>query len=87
MGRAELSYVLPLASELRSRGASVEVYPESSKLKKQFEYCDRKGIRFLSVCGEEEAAAGTVQIKDLSSGEQRKFGRADVPDMLAFIGI
>ena len=87
MGRAELSYVLPLASELRSRGASVEVYPESSKLKKQFEYCDRKGIRFLSVCGEEEAAAGTVQIKDLSSGEQKKFGRGDVPDMLAFIGI
>ena len=87
MGRAELAYVLPLAAELRTRGVSVEVYPDGAKLKKQFEYCDRKGIRFLSVCGADEAAAGVVQIKDLSCGEQRKFGRSEVPDMLSFIGI
>ena len=87
MGRAELAYVLPLAAELRSHGVSVEVYPDAAKLRKQFEYCDRKGIRFLSVCGEEEVAAGMVLLKNLSSGEQRKFGRSDVPDMLSFIGI
>ncbi|MBR4826949.1 MAG: histidine--tRNA ligase [Bacteroidales bacterium] len=87
MGSSEVAYVLPVAAALRSAGAAVEIYPDASKLKKQFDYCDRKGIRFLSVCGADEAAAGVVQIKDLSSGEQRKFALGDVSDMLSFIGI
>ena len=85
MGRAELEYILPVASELRRSGVSVEIYPDACKLKKQFDYCDRKGIRFLSICGESEAAAGVVQIKNLSSGEQRSFGKEDVAGMLAFL--
>ncbi|MBR4775259.1 MAG: histidine--tRNA ligase [Bacteroidales bacterium] len=85
MGRAELDYVLPVAAALRSAGVSVEIYPEPAKLKKQFDYCDRKGIRFLSICGESEAAAGVVQLKNLASGDQRSFGREDISGMVAFI--
>ena len=85
MGRSELAYLLPVASGLRKAGVSVEIYPDTVKLKKQFDYCDRKGIRFLSICGENEAAAGQVQIKNLASGEQRVFAAADVPGMLAFL--
>ncbi len=87
MGRAELDYVLPVAASLRAAGVSVEVYPDTAKLKKQFEYCDRKGIRFLSVCGENEAAAGLVRIKNLSSGEEKSFGVSEVSGMAEFIGI
>ena len=87
MGRAELDYVLPVAASLRAAGVSVEVYPDTAKLKKQFEYCDRKGIRFLSVCGENEAAAGLVRIKNLSSGEEKSFGVSEVSRMAEFIGI
>jgi len=86
MGRAELDYVLPIAASLRAAGLAVEVYPDAAKLKKQFDYCDRKGIGFLSVCGENEAAAGTVQIKNLSSGEQRSFPASDIAGILSFIG-
>ena len=85
MGRTELDYVLPVASALRAAGLSVEVYPDAAKLKKQFDYCDRKGIRFLSVCGENEAASGTVQIKNLATGEQVSFGVADIDGMAAFV--
>ncbi|MBQ9462711.1 MAG: histidine--tRNA ligase [Bacteroidales bacterium] len=87
MGRNELAYLLPVASELRKAGVSVEIYPDAVKLKKQFDYCDRKGIRFLSICGDNEAAAGQVQIKNLSSGEQRVFAASDVPGMLAFLRV
>ena len=87
MGRAELDFVLPVAASLRSAGISAEIYPDAAKLKKQFEYCNRKGIRFLSVCGANEAAAGTVRIKNLSSGEEKDFGVAEIPDMVRFIGI
>ena len=85
MGSAEVAYVLPVASALRAAGVSAEIYPDSAKLKKQFDYCDRKGIRFLSICGADEVASGTVQLKNLASGEQRSFAREDVAGMVAFI--
>ena len=86
MGAEEVRYVLPVAAALRSRGISVEIYPESSKLKKQFDHCDRKSIPFLSICGADEAAAGTVQIKNLASGEQRVFAKDDLDGIVCFLG-
>ena len=85
MGAAEVAYVLPIAAALRSSGVSVEVYPDSSKLKKQFDFCDRKGIRFLSICGADEMASGSVQLKNLATGEQRTFSSSDVEGMVAFL--
>ena len=85
MGADEVKYVLPVASALRGAGVAVEIYPEASKLKKQFEYCDRKSIPFLSICGADEAAAGTVQVKNLASGEQKSFASGDIDGILAFL--
>ena len=85
MGAEEVRYVLPIAAALRSRGISVEIYPDSTKLKKQFDYCDRKSIPFLSICGADEAAAGTVQIKNLASGEQRVFAKDDLDGIVSFL--
>ena len=85
MGAAEVSYILPVASALRSEGIPVEVYPDASKLKKQFDYADRRAIPFLSICGETEAAAGIIQIKNLSSGEQKSFSKDDISGIIGFI--
>ena len=85
MGAAEVSYILPVASALRSEGIPVEVYPDASKLKKQFDYADRRAIPFLSICGETEAAAGIIQIKNLSSGEQKSFSKDDISGIIDFI--
>ena len=87
MGREEVAYVLPIAAALRSEGVSVEIYPDSSKLRKQFDFCDRKGIRFISICGADELASGQVQIKNLSSGEQRSFASSDIEGMKYFLQI
>jgi histidyl-tRNA synthetase len=81
----ELPFILPVAAALRSAGVPVEIYPEAAKLKKQFDYADRKAIPFLSINGETELAAGTVQIKNLATGEQRSFDRGDIAGMLAFL--
>ena len=72
MGDAEAAFAVPLAAQLRSRGVRVEIYPDKSKLKKQFDYADRKGIRYLAIIGEDEVRERTVSIKNLTSGEQRK---------------
>ena len=71
MGEAEVAWLLPVAASLRKRGIRCEIYPEAAKLRKQFEYADRKGIRYLAIVGGDEVAAGRVTIKNLSTGEQR----------------
>ncbi len=86
MGADDLRYVLPVASALRSEGISVEVYPEPSKLKKQFDYAAKKSIPFISINGGDEAASGTVQMKNLASGEQKPFPKDDIEGMKAFLG-
>lgn len=85
MGSKETLYVLPAAKSLRESGVSVEVYPDQVKLKKQFDYAERKNIRFISINGETEAAQGVIQIKCLESGEQRRFNVNDIDGMAAFM--
>ena len=86
MGREEVKYLIPVVRSLREKGISCEIYPESSKLKKQFDYADRKQIPFISICGADEAAQGQINLKNLSSGEQKLFAKDDVAGMIAFIG-
>lgn len=86
MGAEELKYVLPVASALRDAGVAVEIYPDAAKLKKQFDYADHKGIPFLSINGGNEVEAGVIQIKNLSSGEQKSFSISDIQSMLEFLG-
>ncbi len=85
MGADEVAYLLPVASALRGKGIAVELYPDSSKLKKQFDYADRKGIPFLSITGGDEIAAGTVQIKNLATGKQHSFAKDDIDGILEFL--
>lgn len=60
-----------VASQLRARGLSVELYPRFTKLDKQFKYADKKGIRYCIVIGSQEVESGMVVLKDLKNGEQQ----------------
>jgi len=85
MGADELRYVLPVARALREAGVAVEVYPEATKLKKQFDYADKKSIPFISINGSTEMEAGTVNIKNLRTGDQKAFPVADRMAILEFL--
>ena len=85
MGDAELRYVLPLAKALREAGVAVEVYPEAAKLKKQFDYAQKKAIPFISINGSTEIEGGTVNVKNLETGEQKAFELSDIHGILGFI--
>lgn len=85
MGAEEVRYILPVASALRAEGVAAEIYPDPAKLKKQFDYADRKFIPFLSINGGSEAEAAVVNIKNLSSGEQRSFPKDDILTMKEFL--
>ena len=85
MGADELRYVIPVAAALRAKGISVEIYPEPAKLRKQFEYAQKRGIPFISINGSSEIEASSVNVKNLESGEQKVFGLADVNAIAGFL--
>ena len=63
---------LALASNLRSEGYSVEVYPDASKLKKQMKYANDRSIPFVVLIGEEERQNSEASIKNMNTGEQSR---------------
>lgn len=73
---------LALASELRSGGLRVDLYPEADKMGKQFKYASARGIPFVAIVGDDERARGEVAIKDMKSGEQRSVQRSEVASAL-----
>ena len=50
--------MIPVCAKLREKGFSVVIFPDESKLGKQFDYATRNGIPFISINADSEAAAG-----------------------------
>jgi histidyl-tRNA synthetase len=69
---------ISLASELRSAGLRVDLYPEADKMGKQFKYASSREIPFVAIIGDDERARGEVAIKEMQSGEQRSVKREEV---------
>lgn len=57
-------------SKLVASGIRAELYPDASKLKKQFDFADKKGIGFLALVGTNEMALNAIPVKNLATGEQ-----------------
>ena len=73
---------LAIATELRARGARVELYPEPDKLAKQFKYASALQVPFVVVIGEAENQKDEVAIKNMLTGEQRNLPRNRVADFV-----
>ena len=58
---------------LRHAGISCELYPESTKMKKQMNYANSKGIPFVAMVGESEMQSNTIAIKNMGTGEQNNY--------------
>jgi histidyl-tRNA synthetase len=71
-----------LAGELRATGLRVDTYPEPDKLGKQFKYASSRGVPFVTVVGEDEAAKGEVAVKNLETGAQTSVARDRVAEFI-----
>lgn len=78
-----LTDYLRLAARLRSAGFRVEFFPEPKKLGQQLKYADRRGFRVALIAGENEFAAGQIQIKNLATSQTQTV--ALKPDAAALI--
>ena len=72
LGESEQLASMRLISELRNKGISAEIYPESAKMKKQMEYANRRGIPYVVIIGSNELERKVATLKDMRSGEQRE---------------
>lgn len=70
-GEEEQAYCFPLLAQLRKNGISSELFPESTKMKKQMNYANKKQIPFVILAGDSEMEAKKFTLKNMDSGEQK----------------
>jgi histidyl-tRNA synthetase len=70
-GDKETAYCLPAVAKAREAGIRTEIFPDSSKMKKQMSYANAKQIPFVALAGENEMAEGKLTLKNMFSGEQQ----------------
>ena len=69
-GEEEVSYCLPISTQLRNNGVFTEVFPDNTKMKKQMNYANAKQIPFVVIAGENEIKEGKLTLKNMVTGEQ-----------------
>lgn len=77
------SVCFKLATELRRAGIAAGVDLLNRSLKAQFKYADKFGAAYTLVVGGDELARGTVQLRDMASGEQQEVPLAEVVAVLS----
>jgi histidyl-tRNA synthetase len=70
-GEKETAYCLPAVAKAREAGIRTEIFPDSSKMKKQMSYANAKQIPFVALAGENEMAEGKLTLKNMLTGEQQ----------------
>jgi histidyl-tRNA synthetase len=73
---------LKMANELRKAGIPAEVYPDIAKIKKSFEFADKKKIAYVAVIGESELKDGKANVKDMKNGEQNLLSISEMITLL-----
>ena len=70
-GERETAYCLPVAAKARQAGIRTEIFPDSTKMKKQMSYANAKQIPFVALAGENEINEGKLTLKNMLTGDQQ----------------
>ena len=71
-----------LAGELRDRGIAVEIEHRPISAKAQFKRADKLGARFVATLGEDEHAAGTVNLRNMSTRNEAAVAQSALADAI-----
>lgn len=69
-GEQEALASMKAIKQLRANGITAEIYPDSSKMKKQMAYANALNIPYVAIIGDSELAEGKVTLKNMTTGEQ-----------------
>lgn len=70
-GEEQLWHGQQLVTKLRDEGIKADLYPESVKIRKQFDYADKIKSPYTLIIGEEEMKSAAYTLKDMKSGDQK----------------
>lgn len=70
-GKAEAIYCMKALVVLRNEGIKSELYPDSTKIKKQLNYANRREIPFVVMVGSTEIENNKYTLKNMKTGEQQ----------------
>lgn len=71
-GEVESLYCLKAIMKLRSYQITAELYPDSSKMKKQMAYADKRSIPYVILAGTQEINNEVFTVKNMESGTQEE---------------
>ena len=80
LGENESKVAFTAAQQLRAKGIRCELYPETSKIDKQFKYAEKKNIPYAAIIGSNELKEKVCTLKDLRTGEQKQILISSLPD-------
>ncbi len=82
-GEKEELFSLGILEKLQQAEIASEFYPEPAKMKKQMKYADQKQIPYVLLIGEEEMNSGKLTLKNMVTGEQKKW---KIEEIIKIIG-
>lgn len=77
-GESQAFEAMKAIQQLRAQNVKVELYPDASKIDKQFKHAERRAIPFVV----KEIADGNYTLKDLNSGDQVQVTLSDLIERL-----
>ncbi|MEQ9468338.1 MAG: histidine--tRNA ligase [Ekhidna sp.] len=61
----------PILMKLRDADIKADLYPDTEKIKKQFNYADKIQTPFTLIIGDDEMKSGEYMLKNMQTGEQK----------------
>ena len=65
-----MDYYFKILNSLRSNNINSEIYSGSSNFKAQLKYADKRGCKFVIICGEDEVSKELITLKNLVIGSK-----------------
>ncbi len=78
IGTAAREAAMRLAAQLRAEGVSTVLGVGERSLRAHLRSANALGARYAAIIGENELAEGTVMLRDMATGEQRRLGSIQV---------
>lgn len=82
-GEKEAEASMKAVNSLRKSGIACELYPDSSKMKKQMGYADSLNIPYVAIIGETEMQEGVINLKNMKTGEQKRLTESELIETLS----
>jgi len=81
-GQTEALYAMRAITALRKAGIKVEMYPDASKMDKQFKHAERRNIPYTVSVGVNEMEKQVYLLKNLSTGDKSEVSLSELQNIL-----